>query len=98
MASLPIKLRQNYTPVNSPIADLLEYSPNPNMTSFDFIRTMEVCRMTDGSSYELKVYDDLLQVTALLPLEPSRVQPVIEHKTRELWHRFDGDNGSSFFQ
>lgn len=96
MASLPIKLRQNYTPVNSPIADLLENSPNPNMTSFDFIRTMEVCRNTYGNGYALKVYDDLFQVTALLPLDPSRVEPVIEEKTRELWYEIDGDNGRYF--
>jgi len=96
MASLPIKLRQNYTPVNSPIADLLENSPNPNMTSFDFIRTLEVCRNTYGNGYALKKYDELYQVAALLPLDPSRVEPVIEEETRELWYEINGDDGRYF--
>ncbi|PRX39514.1 HK97 family phage portal protein [Planifilum fimeticola] len=96
MASLPLKLYQDYTPVNNPIADLLANSPNPNMTSFDFIRTMEVCRNTHGNAYALKIYDDLYQVAALLPLDPSRVEPVIEEKTRELWYEIEGDEGRYF--
>ena len=93
MASLPLKLYQEYTPVKNPISDLLENSPNPNMTSFDFIRTLETSRNTYGNGYALKMYDGLFQVSALLVLDPSRVEPVIEEKTRELWYEIDGDNG-----
>lgn len=93
MASLPLKLYQDFAPVQTRIADLLANSPNPNMTSFDFIRTMEVHRDTYGNGYALKMYDQRYQVEALLLLDPTRVEPVIEERTRELWYEVNGDKG-----
>src|SRR5690606_35090011 len=78
------------------IADLVMNAPNPNMTSFDFIRVMEVARNTTGNAYALKMYDDLFQVEALYPLDPTRVEPVIEEKTNELWYEIDGCDGTYY--
>lgn len=93
MASLPLKLYQDFKPVNSPIADLIANAPNPNMTSFDFIRTMEVHRNSSGNAYAMKKYDIRYQVEALVILDPARVEPVIEKDTRELWYEIDGEKG-----
>jgi HK97 family phage portal protein len=93
MASLPLKLYKDFTPVNRPSGDLLSNAPNPNMTGFDFVRTMETARNTYGNGYALKMYDGSFQIEALLVLDPSRVEPVVEETTRELWYEIDGDKG-----
>ncbi|MBN2910779.1 phage portal protein [Polycladomyces sp. WAk] len=93
MASLPLKLYRDFTPVNNRIADMLANSPNPNMTSFEFIRTLEVMRDTFGNGYALKMYDGNYQVESLLLLDPTRVEPVIEENTYELWYEVQGKNG-----
>lgn len=95
LAALPIKLMDgdlNHIS-NHPMADLLLGSPNPNMNSFEFIRTMETLRNTDGNAYALKDYDMLYQVKALWILEPSKVREVIETTTNELWYEIQGDKG-----
>lgn len=96
MAVLPLKLHKDHTVVHNHIADLVMNAPNPNMTSFDFIRVMEVARNTTGNAYALKMYDDLFQVEALYPLDPTRVEPVIEEKTNELWYEIDGCDGTYY--
>lgn len=96
MASLPLKLHQEFHVVNTGIADLVTNSPNPNMTSFDFIRTMETHRDTDGNGFALKAYDENYQVEALWILDPARVTPVIEAATKELWYEIEGDKGRYF--
>jgi HK97 family phage portal protein len=93
MASLPLKLYRDFTPVNNRISDMLANSPNPNMTSFEFIRTLEVMRDTFGNGYALKMYDVNYQVESLLLLDPARVEPVIEENTYELWYEVQGKNG-----
>lgn len=96
MASLPLKLYKEFNPITSPVADLLANSPNPNMTSFDWIRTMEVLRNTTGNAYVMKEYDERFQVTALNILDPARVEPVIEKDTGELWYQILGDKGTYY--
>lgn len=96
MASLPLKLYQDFKPVYSHAGDLLANAPNPNMTSFDFIRTLEVMRDSTGNGYAMKKYDSRFQVEALIILDPTRVEPVIEKNTRELWYEIDGEKGRYF--
>ncbi len=93
MASLPLKLYRDYRPVTDhPAAELLINAPNPNMNGFQFIRALETQRSTAGNGYALKDYNSLYQVRALWVLEPSRVAPVIERNTKELWYRIDGED------
>lgn len=96
MASLPLKLLEDFKPVSTGISDLLSNSPNPNMTGFDFIRTLEAFRNTSGNGYALKDYDNSFQVEALWILDPSKVKPVIEKNTKELWYEIEGDNGTYY--
>ncbi|WP_080869193.1 phage portal protein [Aneurinibacillus migulanus] len=93
MASLPLKLYKDFSPVNTDVSDLLANAPNPNMSSFDFIRTLETHRDTSGNGYAMKKYDNKYQVESLWVLDPTRVTPVIERNTRELWYEIDGDAG-----
>lgn len=93
LASLPLKLYKDFEPVYNSLSDLIANAPNPNVTSFDFIRTMEVFRNIEGNAYALKRYDERFQVIALDILDPLRVNPVVEEKTRELYYEINGDDG-----
>ena len=98
LASLPLKLLdKNFNHITDhPMADLLANSPNPNMNSFEFLRTMETLRNTDGNAYALKDYDMRYQVKALWILDPSKVKEVIEATTQELWYEIQGDKGTYY--
>lgn len=96
MASLPLKLYKDFTPVTSPTSDMIANAPNNNMTGFDFIRTMEVIRDTRGNAYALKMYDARYQVSSLLILDPAYVDPVVEQDTNELWYCVYGPKGQYY--
>src|SRR5690606_10264435 len=84
IASLPLKLYRNFDLVSNTLSDLMSNSPNPNFSSFYFIRTLETHRNTYGNGYALKIYDDRAQIDSLIILDPSYVSPVIEENTNEL--------------
>lgn len=96
MASLPLKLYKDFTPQNTSTSDMLANAPNRNMTSFDWIRTMETIRNTKGNAYAMKEYDERFQVVALNILDPDRVEPVIEAESGELWYQIIGDKGTYY--
>lgn len=93
LASLPLKLYKDFTPVNNHLSDLMANSPNRNMTSFDFIRIMEAYRDTEGNTYAIKRYNQYYQVESLDILDPTRVEPVFEKDTMELYYEIHGDDG-----
>lgn len=93
MASLPLKLYERFKVYSDNAGGLLADQPNPNMTWFDFIRLLETHRNTKGNGYAIKQYDSRYQVSALWVLDPSKVEPVIERDTGELWYQIDGDAG-----
>ncbi|SDD27278.1 phage portal protein, HK97 family [Paenibacillus sp. UNCCL117] len=96
MASLPLKLYKEFDPIVSATSDMLANAPNNNMTGFDFIRTMETFRNVTGNAYALKMYDARYQVSSLLILDPSYVEPVVEQGTNELWYSINGDKGQYY--
>lgn len=96
MASLPLKLYQEFTPVNTATSDMVANAPNNNMTGFDFIRTMETIRNTHGNAYALKMYDARYQLSSLLILDPAYVEPVVEADTNELWYCVNGSKGQYY--
>ena len=99
VGSMPIKLldRNFKTIANHSTADMVMNEPNPNQTSLDFFRTMEVLRDTAGNAYALKDYDENYQVRALWILDPGKVEPVIDKNTRELWYEIQPDDGSRYY-
>lgn len=66
------------------------------MTSGEMIGLLETHRNISGDGYALKRYGMRYEVIGLDVLDPSRVQPVIEESTRELWYEIFGDNGNYF--
>ena len=95
IGTVPIKLLDGkFKPVTDhSLADLVCVQPNPNMSSFDFFRTMETLRNTNGNAYAMKDYDSRFNVRALWLLDPKRVTPVVDKNTRELWYEIEPDDG-----
>ncbi|MEH6848571.1 phage portal protein [Bacillus pseudomycoides] len=96
LASLPLKLYKDFEVISTPLADMMANAPNPNVTSFDFIRTMEVFRDIEGNAYALKRYNDKYQVISLDILDPTKVNPVIEKDTMDLYYEINGDDGKYY--
>ena len=94
MASMPLKLLKDFEEQHNPISDLMETAPNPNATSFNWINNMETIRNTFGNALAIKEYDSRYQVKSLWILDPTRVTPMIDENTKELWYRINGDSGS----
>lgn len=97
MATLPIKLYQNYEMKHNEVSDLLINNPNPNMTGFEFIRNLETSRNETGNGYALIERDIRLVPSRLTIINPAYVQPVIEQDTRELWYQILGEDGNRYF-
>jgi HK97 family phage portal protein len=97
LAMLPLKLYKNYDLTINQAADVLINSPNPNMTSFEFIRLLETVRNQTGNSYALIERDIRGQVSRLTPLDPAYVEPLIETESGELWYQVVGNNGTYYF-
>lgn len=96
LAVLPIKLYQEYKPVYTELNDLVANAPNRNMNSFGFIRLLETHRNVYGNGYAMKKYNRFYEVEALLVLDPTRVEPVVEQDTDELWYMVRGDKGTYY--
>ncbi|WP_260676165.1 phage portal protein [Parageobacillus genomosp. 1] len=97
LAVLPLKLYRKYDLAFNQAADVLINSPNPNMTSFEFIRLLETVRNENGNSYALIGRDIRGQIERLTPIDPAYVEPVIEVDSGELWYQVIGNNGTYYF-
>ena len=84
---MPVQLYKGTSPQKMALNDIVNSSPNPNMTSCQLFKTMEACRGTYGNSYVLKTVNEQLEVERLDVLDPSRVDPLMDEETRELWYR-----------
>ena len=97
LSAMPIQLYKGSKPVYSELNDLVSVRPNWLMTSCQFFRTMEACRCTYGDTYALKVIAPGETIPRLEVLDPSRVKPVIEQTSRELWWRIQPDEGAEMY-
>lgn len=93
LSAMPIQLYKGSSPVKSTLNDLIRYSPNPNMTSCQFFKTMEACRDTSGNAYAIKVPDADGTLSRLDVLNPANVHPILETDSGELWYRITPDQG-----
>jgi len=94
MSSLPLKLYKNLEHQSShPLDYLVSVSPNNSMTAFTFVQTMEVLRNAHGNAYALKKYGRNMEIESLNILDPTRVEPVLDKKTSELYYRIDAPTG-----
>ena len=94
---MPIQLYQGSDPVYDTLNDLMSVAPNPLMTSTQFFRSMEACRCTSGDCYALKVYQPGDEIPRLELLDPSRVFPIIEKNSGELWWKIQPDEGAEMY-
>lgn len=97
LSAMPVQLYKGSTPVKSDLNDILAFSPNACMTSCQFFKTLEACRLTAGNCYALKVYDMNLQLKGLEILDPGKVKPVLEETSHELWYRITTDKGQEAY-
>lgn len=96
-SAMPIQLYLNSRPVKDELNDLISFNPNPYMTSTQFFKTMEACRGTSGNCYALKVFPPGEVIPRLEVLDPSRVAPIIDRESRNLWWRIQPDEGPEMY-
>ena len=76
---------------------MVSFEPNPNMTSCQFFKTMEACRDTSGNAYAIKAYDPDGTLDRLDVLDPSRVAPIMDTGSGELWYKITPERGPQFY-
>ena len=97
LSTMPVQLYRGSTPVKNDLNDMVSFEPNPNMTSCQFFKTMEACRDTSGNAYALKVYSEVGVLTRIDILDPSRVKPILETDSNELWFKITPERGAEFY-
>lgn len=97
LAAMPMMLYQDSRRKKGELDDLVSFEPNPSMTAAQFFKTMESCRCTYGNCYALKVPAVDRTYPYLYPLEPSRVKPVFEKDSRELWYRVEPEDAAPYY-
>ena len=97
MASLPLHLyKGDELQKDHPLERLMGLKPNPSLSSFSFLQTMEVCRNTEGNAYALIVPDKLGTARQLDILDPTRVRPQRHPDTKEMWYVVTLDDNKSY--
>lgn len=87
VASIPVHVYKGRERQDThPLEKLLNLSPNPSMSAYIFKQTMEAFRNTEGMAYALIIRDGLGEITRLDVLDPTRVRPLIEMDSREIWY------------
>lgn len=97
LSAMPIQLYKGATPARNELNDLISFRPSSLMTSCQFFRTLEACRCTYGDAYALKIFMPGETIPRLEVLDPSKVKPVIEKASRELWWKIQPDEGQEMF-
>lgn len=96
-SAMPVQLYRGSTAVRNELNDLVAYTPNNLMTSCQFFKTMEACRSTAGDCYALKIYEPGSALPRLDVLDPTKVKPIIEMESKELWWQITPDVGQQYF-
>ena len=97
LGSIPIQLYKGMQPVYNKLNDIVSFAPNTNMTASTFFRTMEACRCSSGNNYALKILDSNYQLKRLDILDPDRVTPMIEERSKELYYRIQPEDGDAYY-
>ncbi len=96
ISAMPVQLYKGSKPVYNDLNDLISANPNFQMTSAQFFKTMEACRSTAGDCYALKVFAPGDTLPHLEILDPTKVRPLIDRSSGELWWRVQPDEGQEF--
>jgi HK97 family phage portal protein len=101
LASLPLhvyKLKDGKKKLDTSheLSYLLSTRPNHFQTPFTFKQYIQACKLLWGNAYVLKVYDNLGKLVELIPLEPSRVNILIDQNTRKYFFEYIDIAGNRF--
>ena len=92
MASIPVHVYKGWErQTQHPLERLLNLSPNPSMSAYTFKQTMEAFRNTEGMAYALIVRDKLGAIQRLDVIDPTKVRPLVERDSREIWYEVNLD-------
>lgn len=94
LSSLPLKEYKNYEVQQEGLTELLNNSPNDNMSGFELLNQLEVARNETGNGYALVERDELLQPCAIWPIGSSYVLPKINTDDNSLWYFITGLHGN----
>lgn len=97
LSAMPVQLYRGTTPVDNDLNDLISFAPNPNITACSFFKTMEACRCTSGNCYALKILNPRGGLERIDILDPSRVSPIMESGSGELWFKISPEEGRDFY-
>lgn len=93
-ALMPIVLMHGWERVtDDPRAQLVGVRANARQSAYAFKLAMEIGRNTLGRAYAVKRYDDAFRLAAIEPVDASRVTPLIDDVTREVWYMIRRDDG-----
>lgn len=93
-ALMPIVLMHGWERVtDDPRAQLVGVRANARQSAYAFKLAMEIGRNTLGRAYAVKRYDDAFRLASIEPVDASRVTPLIDDVTREVWYAIRRDDG-----
>ena len=93
LATMQPQLYKGPNLVKSDLADMVGFSPNPNMTASQFFKAMEACRCTNGNCYALKTLGPDMELLRLDIIDPARVTPTMDIDSGELYFRINPEGG-----
>ena len=94
IASMPLHFYKGFEiQRDHPLERLVNLEPHPNFTSFSWKQTMEVLRNTEGTSYALRILNNMGQLMRLDILNPMRVTPK-KDTDGNVWYSVIMDDGS----
>ena len=95
LACMPLHLYRNHEiATDDPRERLVSYAPTPNHTPYQWKLALEACRDTTGRAYVLIVpAADGVTPERLDPIDPSRVQPLRNLDSGEIWYEIKLDDG-----
>ncbi|WP_419182577.1 phage portal protein [Lysinibacillus fusiformis] len=96
MSALPIKLHQHYDVIQNDVSDVLINEPNQNMSSYDFLNSLEVSRNETGNGYAVILRDIRMQPSDILPLDPNCVTEFIDREDGSLWYEVRGESKNMY--
>ena len=97
LSAMPVRLYRASTPMKSELNDLVGFEPNVNMTSCQWFKTMEACRCTYGNAYAIKTFDQDGKLKGLDIADPTRVKPIMNTDSGELWYQITPDKGEVYY-
>lgn len=95
IATMPIHLYHGTKRLTDDPRDaLLGLRPNRRQSAYLFKQAMEIYRNTEGRAYAVKRFDSAYRLCALEVLNPTKVTPLIDTDTDDLWYAVVREDGA----